>query len=127
MFTVRLGLFSEELTVAIPPDRIVVDSASSIRSATGLEIQVTGFDTSRSASRLSFTFYDRAGQTIAPGAIQADATAAFRQYFETTEFGGLFRSRAVFPVNGNVLQITAFEVGLTNSLGTTSTPRTAIQ
>jgi hypothetical protein len=127
VFTVRLGSFSEELTVAIPPDRIVVDSTSSIRSATGLEVQVTGFDTSRSGSHLSFTFYNREGGVVAPGAIKANATDAFRKYFETTEFGGMFSLRAVFPVNGNVLQITAFEVGLTNSLGTTSTPRTAIQ
>jgi hypothetical protein len=127
VFTARLGSFSEQATVIIPPTPIIVDSARSLRSATSIEVEVTGFDTSRSASGLSFTFYDGAGNVVAPGKIHADIETAFCQYFAATDFGGIFTLRAVFPVFGNVLKIVAFEAELANSFGTTRTVRTAIQ
>jgi len=127
VFTARLGLHSTQATVVIPPAPVAVDSVRVVRAAESLDVQVTGFDTSRSASGLSFTFYDRDGREVAPGAIHADATAAFRQYFEATDFGSIFTLHAVFPVTGNGLQIIAVEVELTNSQGATRYPRVAIQ
>lgn len=127
VFTARLGQYLTQAEAVIPPAPVAVDSVRVLRGAESLDVQVTGFDTSRSASGLSFTFYDREGREVAPGAIHADATAAFRQYFETTDFGSIFTLHAVFPVTGNGLQIIAVEVELTNSHGATRYPRVAIQ
>ncbi len=126
-FTARLGAHVEKATVAVPAAAVVVDSMRCLRSANGLDLQIAAFDTSHSASRLTFTFFDAVGNPIAPGAIVVDAGSAFREYFGAAGFGGQFLLRAVFPVTGNVLQITAFEVELANSIGVTRAPRTAIQ
>jgi Abnormal spindle-like microcephaly-assoc'd, ASPM-SPD-2-Hydin len=126
-FTAKLGSHVEKATVVIPAAAVVVDSVRCLRSANGLDLQIAAFDTSHSASRLTFTFFDAVGNPIAPGAIVVDAGNAFREYFGSAGFGGQFLLRAVFPVTGNVLQITAFEAELTNSIGVTRAPRTAIQ
>jgi len=125
-FTVRLGSHAEQFTAEVAPGPAKIDSVQTIRAASGLDVRVAGFDTSRSPKRLSFTFFDREGRAVAPGSIPVDVFSAFRQYFETAEFGGMFTVRAVFPVAGNVLQITAVEVEITNSLGATRFPRTMI-
>ncbi len=125
-FTVRLGSHVEQFTAQVASGPAKIDSVQTIRAASGLDVRVTGFDTSRSPTRLSFVFFDREGRAVAPGSISVDVGAAFREYFETAEFGGMFTVRAVFPVAGNVLQIIAVEVEITNSLGATRFPRTAI-
>jgi hypothetical protein len=55
--------------------------------------------------------------TPSPGTIHADATAAFRQLFETSDLGGAFLLRAVFPLTGDASRIAAFEAVIGNSQG----------
>jgi len=88
---------------------------------------VTGYDTSRSTSLVSFTFFDLEGRTVSPGTIQADASRAFQQYFETTDYGSVFSLRVVVPVTGDSSQVGAVDVGLSNSLGDTRTGHVQIQ
>jgi hypothetical protein len=126
-FTVKLGPYTEPFTAEVPRAPVVVDSARSTRAGGGIEVQVTGFDTSRSTSLLVFTFFDLGGGTVAPGAIQVDASRAFQQYFETTDYGSVFSLRAVSPVTGDSSQIGAVDVGLSNSLGDTRTGHVQIQ
>jgi hypothetical protein len=73
---------------------------------------------------LTFTFYDAAGNVIAPGAIVADAEKEFAGYFAGSGLGGIFLLRAVFPVNGNTSGVVACETKLVNSAGTATTQRT---
>ncbi len=120
-FTVKLGPYTEQFTAEVPRAPVVVASARSARVTSGIEVQVTGFDTSRSTSLLVFTFFDLGGRTVAPGAIQVDASRAFQQYFETTGYGSMFTLRAVFPVLGDSSQVGAVDVELSNSLGDTRT------
>ena len=127
VFTVKLGPHTESLTVDVPNAPVVVDTARATRTPAGIEVRTTGFDTSRSATRLTFTFFDRQERAVAPGAIQVDGSQAFRQYFLTTDFGSIFTLLAVFPVRGDASQIGAVEIELTNSLGATSTGRVPIQ
>lgn len=127
VFTVKLGPHTEQLTVDVPNAPVVVDTARATRTAAGIEVRTTGYDTSRSATRLTFTFFDRQERAVAPGAIQVDGTEAFRQYFLTTGFGSIFTLLAVFPVRGDASQIGAVEIELMNSLGATSTGRVPIQ
>ena len=120
-FTAKLGPHTEEFTAEVPRAPVAVDSANSTRVGGGIEVEVTGFDTSRSTSILLFTFFDLAGRTVPPGAIQADASRAFQQYFETTDYGSVFSLRALFPVTGDSSQVGAVDVVLSNSLGDTRT------
>jgi hypothetical protein len=126
-FTAKLEPHTEQFTAEVPRAAVVVDSARSTRVSGSLDVQVTGFDTSRSTSLLVFTFFDLAGRTVAPGAIQVDASRAFQQYFETTTYGSVFTLRAVFPVTGDSSQLGAVDVELSNSLGDTRTGHVPIQ
>jgi hypothetical protein len=127
VFTAKLGPHAGQFTAVVPTGYVVIDTARSARVPVGVEVEVTGFDTSRSASVLSFTFYDLAGGVVAPGAIQVDASRAFQQYFETAEFGGMFKLRAVFPVTGDTSQLGAVEAVVNNTLGSTQTKRLTVQ
>lgn len=127
VFTVKLGPHTEQLTMDVPNAPVVVDKARATRTPAGIEVRTTGYDTSRSATRLTFTFFDRQERAVAPGAIQVDGSQAFRQYFLTTDFGSIFTLLAVFPVRGDASQIAAVEIELLNSLGATSTGRVPIQ
>ncbi|MFB3778048.1 MAG: hypothetical protein ACE141_10570 [Bryobacteraceae bacterium] len=125
-FTVTLGPHKEQLVVQVPPAPVVISSTRAARPAGGIEVQVTGYDTSRSASLVSFTFFDLLGHVVAPGTIQADASRAFQQFFETTTLGSMFTLRAVFPVQGDSSRIGWVDVELSNSLGDTRSGRVAI-
>jgi len=96
-----------------------------VRSAAALQVRVTGFDNTRTAGPLTFTFFDAAGNAVAPGAIRTDATASFASYFQNSGLGGSFLLTAVFPVTGDPSQVGAFQVQIANSVGTVPTARTA--
>jgi hypothetical protein len=87
-------------------------------------VRVTGFDNTRTAGPLTFTFFDAAGNAVAPGAIHADATPGFASYFQNSGLGGVFLLTAAFPVTGNPSQVGAFQVQIANSAGTAQTART---
>lgn len=110
-------------SVAIPPAPVTIASAAVARGTNSVDVEVAGFDNTRTASRLAFTFYDRAGTPLPPGAIRADATDEFRRYFANTPMGGLFSMLARFPVMGDVAAIAAVEVEIVNGAGTARSAR----
>ncbi len=126
-FTAKLGSHTEQFAVEVPRAPVVVDSTRSTRVGGGIQVQVTGFDTSRSTSLLVFTFFDLAGRTVAPGPIQVDVSRAFEQYYATTDYGSVFTLRALFPVTGDSSQVGAVDVGLSNSLGDTRSGHVPVQ
>ncbi|HSW50998.1 MAG TPA: hypothetical protein VLH09_12525 [Bryobacteraceae bacterium] len=126
-FTATLGAHKEQLVAQVPRAPVVINSARTARAAGGIDVQVTGYDTSRSASLISFTFFDLDGHVVSPGTIQADASRAFQQYFEATNLGSMFALRALFPVQGDSSRIGWVDVELSNSLGDTRTGHVAIQ
>jgi hypothetical protein len=63
------------------------------------------------------------GNAIAPGAIAADSTKEFVDYFAASNLGGIFLLNAVFAVTGDASQIHSLEVQLINSSGTTKSGR----
>lgn len=87
---------------------------------TQLTIQLTGYDNSRTASQLGFTFYDSAGVTVPPGRITLDASKGFSEFFAQSKAGGLFSLLAQIPVKGSTAYIVTADVDLVNSVGTTS-------
>jgi len=110
-------------SVVIAPAVIGVAAVTGARQTSGLTVNVTGFDNTRTAGLLSFTFYNSAGNVIPPGAINYDSTAAFGSYFAGSGDGGQFALDAYFPVSGDPPQVSGFTVQLVNSAGTATTAR----
>ena len=122
VFIAEVGGYREQITTIIPPSAIVVDSASASRNGSALDVQVTGWDNTRTVGQMSFTFYSNSGQVIgAP--IRSDAGTEFRKYFDGSTLGGTFGMKASFPVNGNIAEVGGVEVSMQNSSGTVLTQR----
>ena len=90
--------------------------------ASGIEVQVSGFDNTRTISQATFTFVQRDGTTIAPGAIRQDLAVMFKDYFAGAVLGGAFQMKANFPIAGNGALIDGVRITMTNSVGQTSWP-----
>lgn len=121
----KLGSETAQATIMLAPAPIVIEAVRAVRGASGLELSLTGFDNTRSASELGFTFFDREGRLVQPGQIKVDASREFRSYFETSPLGGLFALRALFPVTGDPAGITGVEVEIRNNTGVARTGRVA--
>ena len=127
VFTVTLGSARTEASVVVAPAEIVLSGATATRGSGSVIVSLTGYDNTRSISQAAFTFYDRNGAPLAPGAVRADVAGTFRAYFDASDIGGLFSMRATFPVTGAADLIDAVEVEATNSVGTAKTARLKIQ
>ena len=121
--TAQLGDFTEEQSVVIAPAAVGLTMVTGLRSAGAVEVDLTGFDNTRSAGELTFTFFDAMGNPLAPGAIRADGGTVFAGYFQSAA-GGTFVLKAVFPVAGDASQIKAVEATVRNSAGTANSART---
>jgi hypothetical protein len=124
-FTAQIGGSSDQQSLTIAPVPPGVTTTQAVRSAGTLAISITGFDNTRSLGALSFTFYDAAGNAIAPGALHTDAAADFGRYFAGSNLGGVFLLRAVFPVAGDAALVASCEATLANLAGSVKTPRTS--
>lgn len=120
-FTLTLGDNAPQLsTLVIPPSTIVLDGFTAVRRYGALDVALSGFDNTYSASQLVFTFYDLKGLPLPQGSINVDAATTFQQYFATTQVGGMFALLATFPVTGDVTQIGFVSAQITNSTGSTN-------
>ncbi len=86
---------------------------------------INGYDNTYSASQLTYTFYDTAGNIIGT-TFGHNESAGFQQlFFNNNTGGGLFSLQSVFPVlTGAVTQVGSVTVGVTNSLGQTTSSAT---
>jgi hypothetical protein len=123
-FTAEIGGTSDHQSLTIAASTPGIATTEAVRTATGVELRITGFDNTRTLSALAFTFYDATGKTVAPGTIRTDAASDFARYFAGSDLGGVFAIRAVFPVTGDAHAIVSCETTLTNSSGSSSTQRT---
>jgi hypothetical protein len=113
--------YAEE-RVRITPMPVVLTMAKAAVSSANAEVTLTGYDTARTASRISFTFYLKSGQAAAPGRIDADVRSAFSDYYKTVS-GSVFSLRAHFPVSGTYTELESVEVEMVNASGSVSTGR----
>lgn len=120
-FVVSLGGVVSRQTIAIAAAPVAIVRSQVARAAGSLELQVAGFDNARAAGAVSYTFFDAAGSVIA--AFRADHTAEFARFFATSDAGGNFVLRSVFPVTGEASRIAAYEVSFTTPAGVSSTGR----
>lgn len=119
---VMIGANPAEETVRIPAAPVVLTQAKAAIASANAEVVLTGYDTPRAASRISFTFYLKSGQSAAPGRIDVDVRNAFAEYYKTIS-GSAFTLRAHFPVSGTHTELESVEVEVLNSAGSTSTGR----
>ena len=128
VFTVTLGSNTAQANVTIPAVVIGIDAAVAARNvacdpglvyctATNVQLQVNGWDNTRSASQIVFSFFDSSGNAIAPGGITVAAGTDFQQYFPGSDLGGVFGLTAFFPVTGDADDVVTAIVQLTNSAG----------
>jgi hypothetical protein len=75
---------------------------------------------------MSFVFYDFGGRALNGGTLNADFTSGFRTYFSKAQAGGMFQAAITFPVNGDVTQVGAVDVQITNSAGSAMLQRITI-
>jgi len=122
-FTAELGSASTQQTVTIAPFAVGVTTAEATRSTASVTVQLDGFDNTRTAAGLTFSFFDTAGNTLATP-ISANGGPEFQAYFQDSETGGSFLLLAVFPVSGDPAQIASFQASVANQAGTTTTART---
>ncbi|MGI8990206.1 MAG: choice-of-anchor D domain-containing protein [Bryobacteraceae bacterium] len=132
VFRIRFGDFLDTATLVVPPDVAGVDQIRATRAAAGIAVEVIGFDNTRSASRLAFTFFDNDGNTVNGNtvngsAISVDATDAFHGYFQTSGLGGMFALTASFPVTGGADRIAGVQVDLVNSQGSAHSQRVSFR
>ena len=140
VFTVTLGSnIVPPTNLPIPAAVIGIDAAVAARNVacaptllycttTNVQLQINGWDNTRSASQLVFSFFDSSGNAIAPGNITATeiylnglelpTPTAFQQYFAGSTLAGVFGLHVLFPVNGDSNQVVAALVQIINSVGT---------
>ncbi len=105
VFTLTLPSGLKQTSLVVAPAAVKIDTATGVRRVNDLDVSLTGFDNTYSASQLAFTFFDRSGATLQPGVIRVDVTPQFRLYFNSTQTGGAFALRATFAVSGDATQV----------------------
>jgi hypothetical protein len=123
LFTVEAGGFTDQVVVGIGPEGIRIDKASGTRRAGSLEVQISGFDNTRTVSNMDFTFYSTQGQPLPGMPIRVPVARDFERWWQESKLGGIVGFRASFPVTGDATQIGSVEVEIINSVGTSSTQR----
>ncbi len=119
--SVELGGVTDRKLIVIPPEPVTITASQATRTASSLEVRVSGLDNTRTAGAIVYTFFDAAGLPLAT--IATDNSADFKTFFAASDAGGAFALRAVFPVTGDASKITAFEAELKNAAGSASTGR----
>jgi len=114
----------QEASLTIAPATINIDVAEAVRLTDEIDVSISGFDNTYSASQLVYTFFDSKGNAIPPGAISVNATSSFQQYFASSTVGGMFALLAQFPVTGNEALVASFDLAITNSVGVVTTQHT---
>lgn len=119
---IALGSTSAEESIRIAPAPVALSSVRAAIASANAQITMTGYDTARTAARISFTFYLKSGQPAAPGRMDVDVRPAFGDYYKTVS-GSVFSLRAHFPVSGTHTELESVEVEIVNGSGTTTTGR----
>jgi hypothetical protein len=123
VFTADAGGAPVSQTVALGPQAVSVNAVQAARASSSVSVQVTGFDNTRTAGALVFTFYDAVGNSIVPGGIASNNAKEFSTYFAGSPLGGVFLLDAQFPVSGDAAQIRSVDVQFNNSAGASKSQR----
>jgi hypothetical protein len=120
--TAELGGNVESASIEIPPQPVAIDDVQMTRTPSSIELAISGYDNTRSIAGATFTFLRKDGTVLAPGPLQQDLSAAFKDYFGGSTPGGSFQLKLNFPVTGGTASIESVRVVITNAVGETSWP-----
>jgi len=116
-------LVSADVAIAAEPVRIT--GTRLVRSPTGVDLDLTGFDNTRSVLEARFQFFNRDGQPLTPEPIRVQLSEAFERHFQSSRMGGMFVVRASFPVAGDAQLVGGVQTEIVNSVGVAQTGRTS--
>lgn len=123
VFTVEAGGFTEQASLTVAPEAAMIDRGTAARSGSTIDVRVSGYDNTRTVSEVAFTFYTKTGQALSGMPIRVAVARDFASWWTSSTLGGMYSLKASFPVTGDAAQVTAVEVQLTNTSGTTKTER----
>ena len=122
-FTVEAGGFTERASVVVAPEPVKIDKSTALRTTSGIDVQFSGFDNTRTLSDVGFTFYSKSGQPLPEMPVKLPVTQEFERWWQDSRLGGIFQLRASFPVSGDASQIGAVEISIVNASGKTDIQR----
>ncbi|MGA8026351.1 MAG: putative Ig domain-containing protein [Bryobacteraceae bacterium] len=113
--------------IAVPALAPVI-TASSVQitnvTATGFDVQLTGYSTTREVTTASFSFSAAAGtELVGSTTFSVPVTSEFSQWFGTSAsqaIGSMFELTVPFTLSGSASVIQSVSVTLTNSVGTSA-------
>jgi hypothetical protein len=117
--------FSGDPTATVPlaPAEINVSGASATSDClSNVEITMNGFDNTYTAGGTMFSFYDLKGALIG-SAVPANFSSKFQSFYLAQTGGSAFLMGVTFPVTGDITQIGAVNVTLTNAAGSYQVPQ----
>jgi hypothetical protein len=117
VFVAEVGGWTVTSSVEIPPQRVHIEKSRLVKNGSMLEVEITGFDNTRTVDALVFSFFSPAGVMVQPGFLRVGAAGDFQKHFAGSAAGGSFTLKAVFPVAGIIAEIASAEVSLTNAAG----------
>ncbi|MEB2362287.1 MAG: putative Ig domain-containing protein [Bryobacteraceae bacterium] len=126
--TVRLRAGTTDVTAPPLPTRTirieaappVIRSVRVVRTATGYEVLVNGYSTSREVLRARFRFSPAAGANLRTQEATVDVASFFQTWYassSSSSFGSQFTFTMPFTVQGDLGAVTSVSVMLTNSAG----------
>lgn len=110
-------------TVRVPASGPQIVRVAVARTASGFELQVTGFASTRQVTGATFRFTPAPGAVLATTELSVPVASAFETWFASEpsrSYGGQFLLTVSFSVSGSVNHIASVQVTLTNSAGSGS-------
>jgi hypothetical protein len=112
---------------AIPPQ---FTNVTAVRTAVGIDVQITGYAPARRVTSAQFSFVVKNGSSTQTEPFSEDVTTAFATWFQSatsTPFGSAFSFVQSFNVSGNTSAIQSVTVMLQNAQGSTTSAVVPLQ
>lgn len=123
LFTAKLGDAQQTATLSVAKAPVTLTTVHATRTGAGLQVELVGFDNTRTLGSLAFTFYGLTGNVLG-STFTINVATDFQNYFQNSTVGGLFDLKAVFPVtSGSANGVDSVDIRVANGLAATSAPR----
>ena len=117
--------------IQLPAAAPVITSVTATRTASGLEVDVTGFSNTREMTSAAFTFQASAGTNLQTSQVTiSTAGELFATWFSdptSQQHGRRFTYAQQFTISGNLTGITGVSATLTNGQGTSNSMSGSVQ
>jgi hypothetical protein len=110
-------------TITIPKQAPVITKVVLTRSPNGIEVDITGYSTTRDMTQAVFHLNGAPGGSVPSPDITVSVSSLFSNWYQSAAsamWGGQFTYSQTFTVTGDPSQIASVSVTLTNSVGTSA-------